>query len=139
MDRLSNNEIESMENYEDPCVHLVCLWKEFYFNNRHTNKALMNRLHAYFMRKDKYLFDNSHFTVSRDLNVRFAHYFMIDVIYNERIFGDDGQSDDAKKNEHFRNVLQSLFKEHFADAHANCHQFSKEQQNKDLQKLLRQL
>merc|ERR1712157_491066 len=95
------NDTESMEYYEDPCVDLVNLWKEFYFNNRHTNKALMHRLHSYFLRKDKFLFDNSHFAVSKDVNVRFAHYFMMDVMQNEQIFDYDSQ----KKNEHFRHVL----------------------------------
>eukprot|EP01084_Bolivina_argentea_P177921 307651_1 len=128
----SNNEWNN-NNDRDPVVDMIQLWKDYYFNNRHTNKAMMKKLYQYFVRKDTWHLNNSHFGVDKDENVRLAHYFMMDVICNDDIF------DDTSKSNHFREVALTLFKDHYPDAHRFTHQFTKEQQNEDLQTVLRQL
>merc|ERR1712228_583770 len=99
-----------------PSIDLINLWKDFYFDNRFTNKAMINKLYHYFIKKDNFLFDNNHFSVSKDINQRFAHYFMIDIIYNDKIFNDDNK-DEINKNNHFRETLKGLLKQYYPDSY----------------------
>ena len=47
--------------------------------------------------------------MSKDVNIRFAHYFMINVINNDDIF----DYKDENKNNYFRDVLMKLLKEYY--------------------------
>ena len=129
----SNSKTEG-EEYHDPGIEMVRLWKDFYFDHRHTDKALIQRLYHYFVRRDQFLFDRSHFLVSKDINVRFAQYFMMNIVENEEIF-----KDGDRHNVHFQSKLKMLMEQHFNESYQHCAKFTKAKQRQDLQAVLRAL
>jgi len=127
---------ENVTEYADPSAAMVRLWKRFYFANRHTDKALIHRLFHYFRRRDKFEYDAALCLVDRDENVRFARYFMREVLENEDVFAEDVRSD---REEVQKEALCEQMRLFYSEAYQHCDRFSKRRQKQDLDALLRQL